>query len=105
MKKELISSLYERWKQYRKTMPKTSEIDAFIHLIIEEDARKKLSDIARALSEESIVREVHIVTGECDLILKVRAKDFDELSNFITKKLREYAWVKKTTTLLVLESI
>ena len=105
MKKEIITPLYERWKQYRKTLPKTTEIDAFIHLFIEESTKEKISNIARALAEEPIVREVHIVTGDCDIIIKVRAKDFNELSNFVTKRLREYKWIKKTTTLLVLESV
>ena len=49
--------------------------------------------------------DVCIVSGEIDIIAKVRAKDIDELSYTITEKLRNIKGVAKTVTSVVMKEI
>lgn len=66
----------------------------------------------RKVSQEQVAKEiknigaeeVSIVTGGTDLIIKVRAKDIDELNDFVIKKLRNIDGVDKTQTLIVLNN-
>jgi len=46
---------------------------------------------------------VSIVAGGTDIIARVRAKDTDELNDFITKKLRKIEGIDKTTTFVILK--
>ena len=48
--------------------------------------------------------EVSIITGETDIIAKIRVKNIEELNDFITKKVRNIKGVGKTQTLIVLSS-
>ena len=51
------------------------------------------------------VEEAHIITGEYDLLLKVRVKDIDELTAFLIRYMPEHSDVVQTHTILVLKTI
>ena len=51
------------------------------------------------------VEEVDIVTGETDIVIKVRVGDIDELDNLIINRLRSLPGVDKTRTMIVLSSV
>lgn len=55
---------------------------------------KKLPDVENAC----------IVTGATDIVIKVRARDFHELNDFVINKLRSIDGVDKTQTLVVLKA-
>lgn len=65
------------------------------------------------VSQEKVAREIKnlgaeevcIVTGGTDIVIKIRAKDVDELNNFIVKKLRSVEGVDKTQTMIALSVI
>lgn len=66
--------------------------------IDQEDLAKKIKLLEG--SEESF-----IVSGETDIILKVRVSSIEELNNFILKKLRNIEGIDKTRTTLVLNQL
>ncbi len=68
--------------------------------------REKLSqrDIARKIAGFPEVQEVHIVTGEWDIIVKVKVRSVDELGRFVVDKLRTIEGVDKTLTSVVLDT-
>ncbi len=59
--------------------------------------RETAKDIAR-LPE---VQEVHIVTGDWDLLVKVRARDVESIGRFIIDRLRAVKGVERTLTSVV----
>jgi len=58
--------------------------------------------LKKKMSQISEIKEVHIVTGTFDMLLKVRAKSMESLSSFITQKLRTVEGIERTQTLMVL---
>ncbi|RLF98449.1 MAG: Lrp/AsnC family transcriptional regulator [Thaumarchaeota archaeon] len=48
------------------------------------------------------IEEAHIITGEYDVLLKVRAKNIEDLTNLLIKKMADYEEVVQTVTLIVL---
>lgn len=48
------------------------------------------------------IEEAHIITGEYDVLLKVRAKNIKDLTNLLIKKMADYEEVVQTVTLIVL---
>lgn len=61
--------------------------------------------VAEEISKFPEVQEVHIITGEWDILVKVRVGGVDELGDFVVNKLRNIPGVEKTYTSVVLESI
>ncbi|MCD6245088.1 MAG: Lrp/AsnC family transcriptional regulator [Candidatus Korarchaeota archaeon] len=50
------------------------------------------------------IEEAHIITGDFDILLKVRARSIDELTKFLIAELARYPDVERTHTLMVLKS-
>lgn len=55
-------------------------------------------ELAREISKIKNVREVYIIAGEWDLLLKVRGKDMEEIGKLVLDKLRGMKGVGKTVT-------
>lgn len=51
------------------------------------------------------VEEAHIITGEYDLLLKVRARELDQLTRFLIAHMATHDDVVQTHTLLALETV
>ena len=68
---------------------------------------KKISqqDIAKHIRKFSCVESADIVTGQTDLLVKVRCASIKDLDNFITKDLRSIDGIDKTVSMIVLEEI
>ncbi|MEM1535602.1 MAG: Lrp/AsnC family transcriptional regulator [Candidatus Pacearchaeota archaeon] len=64
----------------------------------------KQEQVAQAIKKIG-AEEVYIVTGGTDIIAKVRAKNIDDLNDFVTKKLRSIEGVDKTQTMIVLQEV
>lgn len=64
------------------------------------DEQKPLSqrEIARKIGLIPNVQEVHIITGDWDLLLKIKGRDMQEISSFVIDKLRAIKGVDKTFT-------
>jgi len=68
--------------------------------------------LARRLVEQTMssphlpwVEEAHIITGEYDLLLKVRASELDQLTRFLIAYMATHDDVVQTHTLIALETI
>src|SRR3989344_435648 len=60
-------------------------------------------ELAKKIKYLEGTEDVSIVTGDTDIIVKVRLSSVDELSSYITKKLRNLEGIDKTRTLIVLK--
>jgi len=74
---------------------------AFVFVRVEVEAG---SGVASEMAEIEGVRELHQLTGDIDLVVKVSARDIDELSKIIFQ-IRDVRGVLGTDTRIVLASI
>jgi len=65
------------------------------------DQREVAEEIARLPQ----VQEVHIITGDWDILVKVRVRDVEDLGDFIVDRIRKIRGVEKTYTSVVLDTI
>ena len=61
-------------------------------------------EIASDIAKFPEVQEVYIVTGDWDLMIKLRAKDVDAVGKFVIDKLRLVKGIEKTLTCMVFET-
>ena len=61
--------------------------------------------VAQEIAKFPEVQEVHIITGEWDILVKVRVSSVDELGEFVVNRLRNLQVVEKTYTSVVLETV
>jgi len=68
--------------------------------------RKKITQqaLAAELKQHEFVDEVDMITGTSDIVVKLRTMDVSQLSDFVTKYLRNLDGVEKTQTSVVLEN-
>ncbi len=62
-------------------------------------------EIAQKISGFPEVQEVHIITGDWDILIKVKEKDVDEIGKFVIDKLRTVEGIQKTLTCMVFETV
>jgi DNA-binding Lrp family transcriptional regulator len=60
--------------------------------------------VAKEIASFPEVQEVHIISGEWDILIKVKAKDIDAVGRYVVDKLRLVKGIEKTLTCLVFES-
>jgi DNA-binding Lrp family transcriptional regulator len=60
--------------------------------------------VAKEIAGFPDVQEVHIISGEWDILIKVKAKDVDSVGKFVVDKLRLVRGIEKTLTCFVFES-
>ncbi|MGD8545832.1 MAG: Lrp/AsnC family transcriptional regulator [Candidatus Bathyarchaeota archaeon] len=61
-------------------------------------------DTAQKISKFPEVQEVHIITGDWDLLIKLKAKNVDTVGKFVIDKLRSIEGIEKTLTCMVFET-
>ncbi len=62
-------------------------------------------DVAEEIARLPDVQEVHIITGDWDLLVKVRAESVDAIGKFVVDKLRRIHGLQKTLTCMVFETV
>jgi len=60
--------------------------------------------VAKEVAQFPEVQEVHIISGDWDILIKLRAADVQSVGRFIVDRLRLVKGVEKTLTCLVFES-
>lgn len=60
--------------------------------------------VAKEIASFPEVQEVHVIAGEWDILIKVKAKDVDSIGRYVVDKLRLVKGIEKTLTCLVFES-
>jgi Lrp/AsnC family leucine-responsive transcriptional regulator len=83
---------------------------AFILASVSYRAKADNSPVSqRAVAEEIAkfpeVQEVHIITGDWDLLIKLRAESVDAIGKFVVDKLRLISGLEKTLTCMVFETV
>jgi DNA-binding Lrp family transcriptional regulator len=61
--------------------------------------------VAEEIGKFPEVQEVHIITGDWDLLLKLRAESVDAIGKFVVDKLRLIKGLEKTLTCMVFETV
>lgn len=56
------------------------------------------------IAEHPFVQSVHVLSGEWDVLLKVRTRDVDEMNGFIVDFLRQLPAVDRTLTMFVMDT-
>ncbi|MEA3342528.1 MAG: Lrp/AsnC family transcriptional regulator [archaeon] len=84
-------------------------ISAYVMINVEyrTPSGKKISQakLAKDIKKNSLVDEASIVAGGTDIIIRIHAKNIDELNEFIINRLRDMDGVANTHTLVVLNEI
>ena len=62
-------------------------------------------DVAEEIARLPEVQEVHIITGDWDLLVKLRAENVDAIGKFVVDKLRRIKGLEKTLTCMVFETM
>ncbi len=95
---ELMEAEITNFKEYYDNKIVTAVIG------IEADVNN-VETIARNIGENSNVEEIFVVTGEYDILIKVRFPDYIALERFLVSGLNSIQGVKKTKTMMVLSII
>jgi len=61
--------------------------------------------VAEEIARFPEVQEVHIITGDWDLLVKLRAENVDAVGKFVVDKLRLINGLEKTLTCMVFETV
>jgi DNA-binding Lrp family transcriptional regulator len=61
--------------------------------------------VAEEIAQFPEVQEVHIITGDWDLLVKLRAENVDAVGRFVVDKLRLIKGLEKTLTCMVFETV
>jgi DNA-binding Lrp family transcriptional regulator len=61
--------------------------------------------VAEEIAKFPEVQEVHIITGDWDLLVKLRAQNVEAIGKFVVDKLRLISGLEKTLTCMVFETV
>jgi len=61
-------------------------------------------EIAKQVGKFPEVQEVHIITGDWDILIKVKEKDVGTIGEFVIDKLRTIKGIEKTLTCMVFDT-
>jgi DNA-binding Lrp family transcriptional regulator len=100
-------------REYRAVLaPEKLDAGTAAFILASVSYRAKADDIPvsqRAVAEEIAkfpeVQEVHIITGDWDLLIKLRAESVEAIGKFVVDKLRLIKGLEKTLTCMVFETI
>lgn len=62
-------------------------------------------EVAEEIAKFPEVQEVHVITGDWDLLIKVRAENVETVGKFVVDKLRHIRGLEKTLTCMVFETV
>jgi len=62
-------------------------------------------EIAKEVAKFAEVQEVHIITGDWDLLIKVKAENVETVGKFVIEKLRTVKGIERTLTCVVFDTI
>jgi Lrp/AsnC family leucine-responsive transcriptional regulator len=78
---------------------------ANVHYEHGEKGSKVEKIIAEKIAKFPNVQEVHIVSGEWDLLIKLKGDDIESIGNFVMEKLRNMDGITKTVTSVVFDTV
>jgi Lrp/AsnC family transcriptional regulator, leucine-responsive regulatory protein len=102
MKEEGIIKSFNVSIDYKK-IGFATEVFIFISFIPTPDVSQR--ELAKRIAKLPGVYEVHIISGEYDLLLKVRGKSLEDIGMLVVDKLRQLKGVGRTLTFACFESV
>jgi Lrp/AsnC family transcriptional regulator, leucine-responsive regulatory protein len=69
------------------------------------DAHLSQRNVAEEIAKFPEVQEVHIITGDWDLLVKLRGENVNAIGKFVVDKLRLIKGLEKTLTCMVFETV
>jgi Lrp/AsnC family transcriptional regulator, leucine-responsive regulatory protein len=69
------------------------------------DSTLSQREVAKEIAKFPEVQEVHIITGDWDMLIKLRAENVDAIGKFVVDKLRSIKGLEKTLTCMVFETV
>lgn len=85
-------------------MGTTAFILVSLHYRLEREELLSQKEIVRQIASFPEVQEVHIITGDWDILIKVRGKDVDAIRRLVVDRLRTLKGIEKTFTCMVFET-
>jgi DNA-binding Lrp family transcriptional regulator len=82
----------------------TAFILASVSYRLKEGTALSQRKIAQEIAKLPEVQEVHIITGDWDILIKVKEKDVAAIGKFVVDKLRLVEGIEKTLTCMVFET-
>jgi len=82
----------------------TAFILASVSYRLKKGAQLSQRKIVQEIAKFSEVQEAHIVTGDWDILIKVKEKDVKKIGKFVIDKLRMVEGIEKTLTCMVFET-
>ncbi len=76
-----------------------NEVNAIITLKVD---TKEVDKIATKISKFDCIVDIYLVTGDTDIILKSKFKDYDELKDFVLHTLGALNGIRDTKTLMII---
>ena len=76
-----------------------NEVNAIITLKVD---TKEVDKIATKISKFECIVDIYLVTGDTDIILKSKFKDYDELKDFVLHTLGALNGIRDTKTLMII---
>lgn len=80
-------------------------VTAFVSVNIAAEAFERVRDIEGLLRDQPEVLEIHTVSGDCDYLLKVVARDLRSLSQLLTDRLMQIKVVADVRSMVCLEEV
>ena len=102
MKKNGIIKSFNVSIDYKK-LGLSTEVFIFVSFLPNVDISQR--ELAKRISKLPGVSEVHIISGEYDLMLKARGKSLEEIGKLVVDKLRKLNGVGRTLTFACFETI
>jgi Lrp/AsnC family leucine-responsive transcriptional regulator len=81
----------------------STEVFIFISFLPNHDISQR--QLAKSIAKLPGVHEVHIISGEYDLLLKVRGKTLEDIGVLVVDKLRQFKGVGRTLTFACFETV
>lgn len=102
MEEEGVIRRYSAIPDYRKIgLP----VCAYVLVNVDYSGIRSQESVAREIRKLPNVLEANIISGEIDIIAKVRAADIDSLGEAVISKIRNIRGVAKTVTSVVMKEI
>ncbi len=79
------------------------QMEALIFVDISEGS--SAIEVANAISSNENVSEVLLISGQWDLLIRLKYSNIEELSNFVVSQLRKEKGVGRTDTTIVLNKV
>jgi len=81
---------------------------AFVLATFSYDSRTEVApsqrEVAKQVARFPEVQEVHVISGDWDLLIKVKTRDVDAVGRFVVDKLRTVRGIEKTVTCMVFDT-